>query len=112
LPTTTTVSPSLPRSNLPLRKEERLTIDASPARSSSSELSQQPLRFLLRQSASIIAFGTRHLRSSSWPSVNMNEGSANWRPVVNGSDASSVAFSTRPGGTLCGRLGGSGGWWF
>jgi hypothetical protein len=27
-------------------------------------------------------------------------------------DASSVAFSTRPGGTLCGPFGEYGGWWF
>ena len=36
----------------------------------------------------------------------------NWRPVVIGSDASSVAFSTRPGGTLYGPFGGYDGWWF
>jgi hypothetical protein len=34
-----------------------------------------------------------------------------WRPVCDGSDASSVAFSKRPGGTLYGPFGEYDGWW-
>jgi len=34
------------------------------------------------------------------------------RPICDGSNASSVAFSTRPCGTLYGPFGGYDGWWF
>src|SRR5215467_13766985 len=36
----------------------------------------------------------------------------NWRPICDGSNASSVALSTHPCGTLYGPFGGYDGWWF